>query len=199
MNFRVSRREALKNLAAAAAASTLGGCAWSRQKSAQSGNPVARENALPGTRDWMLTNTRVDPATKWRCPWIEGYCSHSSVRAGEELTIFVSTNPAAEFTLEIYRLGHYGGAGGRLLRTYQSLQGRMQPDPVVGAKRVRDCLWEPSVTFRIPDNWVSGVHLGKLTELRSGVQSYVTFIVRDDRRADFLFQCSDFTWQAYNR
>jgi hypothetical protein len=21
----------------------------------------------------------VDPATKWRCPWIEGYCSHASI------------------------------------------------------------------------------------------------------------------------
>ena len=30
-------------------------------------------------------------------------------------------------------------------------------------------------------------------------QSYVIFIVRDDRPADFLFQCSDNTWQAYNR
>ena len=30
-------------------------------------------------------------------------------------------------------------------------------------------------------------------------QSYVIFIVRDDRQADFIFQCSDTTWQAYNR
>src|SRR5581483_8509919 len=41
--------------------------------------------------------------------------------------------------------------------------------------------------------------LGKLTESREGLQSYVIFIVRDDRRADFIFQCSDNTWQAYNR
>ncbi len=32
-----------------------------------------------------------------------------------------------------------------------------------------------------------------------GWQSYVVFIVRDNRRADFVFQCSDHTWQAYNR
>jgi hypothetical protein len=31
------------------------------------------------------------------------------------------------------------------------------------------------------------------------LQSYVIFIVRDDRRADFIFQCSDNTWNAYNR
>jgi len=43
------------------------------------------------------------------------------------------------------------------------------------------------------------VYLGKLTALREGLQSYVIFIVRDDRPADILFQCSDLTWQAYNR
>jgi hypothetical protein len=30
-------------------------------------------------------------------------------------------------------------------------------------------------------------------------QSYVIFVVVDDRPADILFQCSDNTWQAYNR
>ena len=41
---------------------------------------VRKENERPGTRDWLLTKTRVDPATKYRCPWIEGYCSRTSVR-----------------------------------------------------------------------------------------------------------------------
>jgi hypothetical protein len=77
--------------------------------------------------------------------------------------------------------------------------GKAQPDPVVGPKRVRDCRWEPSLSLRIPRDWVSGVYLGKLTEQTSGIQSYVIFVVRDDRQADFVFQCSDTTWQAYNR
>ena len=32
-----------------------------------------------------------------------------------------------------------------------------------------------------------------------GLQSYITFIVKDNRQVDFLFQCSDTTWNAYNR
>jgi hypothetical protein len=64
---------------------------------------------------------------------------------------------------------------------------------------VRDCAWEPGAELKIPADWPSGVYLGKLTEQREKLQSYVIFIVRDDRRADFLFQCSDTTWQAYNR
>ena len=51
----------------------------------------------------------------------------------------------------------------------------------------------------IPRDWPSGVYVGKLTAERENLQSYVIFIVRDDRKADFIFQCSDTTWQAYNR
>jgi hypothetical protein len=53
--------------------------------------------------------------------------------------------------------------------------------------------------LRIPRDWLSGVYLGKLTSKLTAVQSYLIFIVRDDRQADFIFQCSDNTWQAYNR
>jgi len=46
---------------------------------------------------------------------------------------------------------------------------------------------------------LSGVYLGKLTAEADGWQSYVVFIVRDDRPAGLILQCSDNTWQAYNR
>src|SRR5512133_1746456 len=74
---------------------------------------VRLENERPGTRDWILQKTRVDPATKYRCPWIEGYCSRTSVQAGETIRFHVSTNPPSPFTIDLYRMGFYGGAGGR--------------------------------------------------------------------------------------
>ncbi len=58
---------------------------------------IRRENEHPGTRDWMTTNVRVDPKTKYRSPWIEGYVSKTSVRPGESITIHVSTNPPSPF------------------------------------------------------------------------------------------------------
>lgn len=160
---------------------------------------IRRENERAGTREWMLTKTRVDPATKYRCPWVEAYCSAASVRAGEEISFFVSTNPPANFGIDIYRMGYYGGLGGRHVVSHGPFMGRVQPEPAVGERRLRECAWEPCLTIKVPEDWVSGVYVGKLTEEREGLQSYVIFIVRDDRKADFVFQCSDTTWQSYNR
>lgn len=189
----MKRRDAVKRLAAVGAASFVSPV-FAAEKSA-----IEIENAKPGTRDWMLTKTRIDPATKYRCPWIEGYCSRTSVRGGESISFYVSTNPPAPFTIEIYRTGWYGGAGGRLMKELGPFEGVVQPDPDIGPKRVRDCTWKSCAELTIPPDWLSGVYVGKLTARADGTQSYVIFIVRDDRKADFIFQCSDTTWQAYNR
>jgi hypothetical protein len=121
------------------------------------------------------------------------------VRAGEKLQVMVSANPESAFKLEIYRTGYYNGDGARLVKSFDSIKGTPQPEPPVGENYVRECQWEPAVEFEIPDDWLSGVYLGKLTAEISGIQSYVIFIVRDDRPCDLLFQCSELTWSAYNR
>ena len=203
----ITRRDVLKGALGLGAMAALSSCAYIEKDSGSvtkrsvfgQADLIRLENEKPGTRDWLLANTRIDPATKYRCPWIEGYCSRTSVGAGEPISVHVSTNPPSPFTLDIYRMGYYGGAGGRLMRSYEPFKGVTQPDPPVGEKRFRDCQWEPCITFKIPKDWLSGVYLGKLTSLREGIQSYVIFIVRDERRADFILQCSDTTWQAYNR
>jgi hypothetical protein len=160
---------------------------------------IRRENQKPGTTEWLLTTTRVDPATKYRCPWIEGYCSRTSVRAGETIEFKVSTNPPSSFTIDLYRLGYYGGKGGRHIERLGAFKGSVQPDPPIGEERLRECRWDTAASLKIKSDWPSGVYLGKLTEEREKLQSYVIFIVRDDRKSDFLFQCSDTTWAAYNR
>lgn len=195
----LDRRQLLKGMAAAGLASTLGIACEARGYGPARRELIRAENDLPGTTDWMLVNTRVDPATRYRCPWIEGYCSRTSVRGGDRLGISVSTNPPSPFTIDVYRMGYYGGKGGRLMERLGSFAGHVQPDPPEGPERLRDCRWEPSTEITIPHDWPSGVYLGKLTAEREGLQSYVAFIVRDDRPCDVLVQCSDTTWAAYNR
>lgn len=192
----MNRRDLLKALAGLGAIST--GCRTAPGGSRH--NLIRQENERPGTRDWLLQKTAVDPATKYRCPWIEGYCSHTSVRAGQTISFHVSTNPSSPFTIEIYRMGFYQGNGGRLMRKLGPFEGSTQADPDIDPNRLRECRWKACARLSIPRDWLSGVYLGKLIPTqRGGWQSYVIFIVRDDRRADFIFQCSDNTWQAYNR
>jgi hypothetical protein len=165
-------------------------------------NPVVRENRKPGTTDWLLKSHKdFKPGTdSWRREKaIEGYCSHASIRPGETLTVFVSTDPAARYAIDVYRMGYYGGKGGRHVLKKGPLDGEPQPTPTDGKNMLIECRWKPALSFEIPTDWVSGVYLGKLTAEGSGAESYVIFVVRDDRKADLLFQCSDLTWQSYNR
>jgi hypothetical protein len=207
----LNRRDALKGAAAASLGIATGafGAQKDSGKAPLASSPgrdlIRRENAKPGTRDWLLTKTRTVPGKinsillNGRSQVIEGYCSANSVRAGEKLRVMVSANPVSDFKLEIFRTGYYNGDGARLMKRFDSLKGITQPDPPVGENHVRECQWEPSVEFEIPDDWLSGVYLGKLTAEKENVQSYVVFIVRDDRPCDLLFQCSELTWSAYNR
>lgn len=201
--FQFNRRQLLQGAVAGSLARVTPGL-WGAELSGAgtiigAADAIVRENQRPGTRDWQLSRTRIDPATRYRCPWIEGYCSHTSLRPGDTLQFFVSTQPASSFTLDIYRLGFYGGAGGRHVRQLGPLLGQPQPDPETGPYRLRNCQWSVSAELTIPADWLSGVYVGKLTTQLDGWQSYVIFIVRDDRSANLLFQCSDHTWQAYNR
>jgi hypothetical protein len=93
-----SRREVLQEAAAAGLSSLLAPLAFAGE--APRRDLIRAENERAGTTEWMLANTRVDPKTKYRCPWIEGYCSHASLRAGETLSFLVSTNPPSPFVLD---------------------------------------------------------------------------------------------------
>jgi hypothetical protein len=204
---RLNRRELLQGLAGAGALAAVGRSADAPAVDRRSSDLIKAENEREGTTDWQLTYTRIDPKTKCtrfggglggRSPLIEGYASRTSVRAGDKLDFCVSTDPPAPFVIDLYRLGYYQGKGGRFVRRLGPFDGKAQPPPPVGEERLRECRWEPCTTLEVPKDWPSGVYLGKLSSLKHRYQSYLIFIVRDDRPADFLFQCSDNTWQAYN-
>lgn len=203
----ITRRQLLKGAATTSALAVSGSlgtqeCA-SAQQAAAGPNPIQQENAREGATDWQLTRVRINKSDGCRSVPIEGYCSKQSVAAGEKLQIMVSAEPATEFQLEIFRTGYYGGRGARHMTTIGPLQGKPQPTPEPNERTLHECRWEPTTELTIPADWPSGVYLGRLTTLPEGGkraywQSYVIFIVRDERPADVLFQCSDNTWQAYN-
>ena len=165
---------------------------------------IAEENAREGSTDWIITKVIRHDNEPYEKGWhrrkeIEGFVSHTSIKAGETLRVYVSTEPADKYQLDIFRMGYYGGKGGRLMKTLTGLKGTTQPTPDEGVKSLLECKWEEAASFKIPGDWVSGVYLGKLSTLKTGGEAYIIFIVRDDRKADLLFQCSDMTWLSYNR
>jgi hypothetical protein len=167
-------------------------------------NAVVRENQRPGTTDWLVTRVEDAPANERNDRYrrqraIEGYVSRTSVRAGDTLTAFVSTSPAASYRADVYRLGYYGGKGGRLVARLGPFSGTPQPEPVEGPQQLIEAGWTRSFDIAIGADWPSGVYVAKLTTADRGLESYLIWVVRDDRKADLMFQVSDLTWQAYNR
>ena len=172
-------------------------------------NSTIIENLNEGTSDWQITRFHLDdppvlrayPLNRnLRSSVIEGYCSKTSIFPNEDLEFFVSVKPACNFNLDIFRLGYYSGYGGCHKKSFKNLNGIVQPVPLYSNVRLRNCKWKRSLKFKIPNNWKSGVYLGKLSRSEEfGPQSYVIFIVKDEKVKPILVQTSDFTWQAYNK
>ncbi|MBL7739314.1 MAG: DUF4082 domain-containing protein [Chitinophagaceae bacterium] len=159
-------------------------------------NPIVTENALPG-----------NPQSEWDVSGagslsIQGFATDISINKGDTVHFKIKTDAAA-YTINIYRLGYYGGNGARLTGTgtVTASLPQTQPDPLFDAATgLVDCgNWDKSAYWHVPSTAVSGLYLAKLIRTDNGDASHITFIVRDDAsNSDILFQTSDATWQAYN-
>lgn len=115
-------------------------------------NPVVAENRRPGTVEWQLKHYRFDDRTGsgLRSPQLEGYASELSVYPGQKIGFMVGTDPAAQFRIDVYRTGYYGGKGGRHMLRLGPFAGQAQPVPPMGMERVRECAWKPLAELAVP-------------------------------------------------
>jgi hypothetical protein len=156
-------------------------------------NTIVTENQNPGTTNWRITN---QASTE-----IAGYASATSVNQGGSIDFKVSLATPGKFTIDVYRLGYYGGSGGTLKKSIGSLNGTTQPACTITdtTTNLIECKWSTSYTLAIPTTWVSGLYIAKLTDSTSGKQSQIWFVVRNDSStSDLLFQSSFNTFLAYN-
>ena len=161
-------------------------------------NPIQTENLKTGTTDWQLGNPALNHE-------IEGYASLTSVNRGGQINLYVNTTDPT-FTIDIFRMGWYGLAGGRRVMSTITLSGITQPAcPQDSTTGMTECTWTNPYVLNVPGstsdptNWASGIYLAKLTGQLSGKQSYIVFVVRDDSRpSKFLFVQNVTTYQAYN-
>jgi hypothetical protein len=151
---------------------------------------VKAENAKPGTTDWRLAAGHSKD--------IEGFADMVSAQLGDAVGLYVSTK-ADSFHVDAYRMGYYGGLGGRLVWRSPRLTGRVQPKPAMEPKtRMVETEWRPSISVRITKDFPPGDYLFKLVG-NDGEEQYIPLTVRDDTStAAYVVQNSVTTWQAYN-
>ena len=162
-------------------------------------NPIQVENAKPGTRAFRVPLVAQHT--------LEGYASEVSVLPGRTLQLHVSGERGLRYRVLVYRIGWYGGTGGRLMacrgcRTRRAVAEPIPaPDPSTGLLALT---WPVTDVVPIGKDWVSGYYLADLVVQSgplSGRGSWVPFIVLEppERRAPILVQAGVNTWQAYNK
>jgi hypothetical protein len=158
-------------------------------------NAIVLENQKTGTIDWQISDAILAKNNE-----IAGYGDASSINKGQALNLKVSLAQAGQYAIDVYRLGYYGGDGGRLISSATGLNGVTQAAPTIDpTTRLVECKWNTSYTVQTTANWTSGLYLAKLTDSTTGKQSYVEFTVRDDGRpAELGFQEAADTAAAYN-
>ncbi len=156
-------------------------------------NAIVIENQKTGTTAWQISNSATNNE-------IAGYGDATSINKGQALNLKISLAQAGQYGIDVYRLGYYGGSGGRLITSATGLNGVTQAAATVDpTTRMVECKWNTSYTLQTSAGWTSGLYLAKLTDSRTGKQSYVEFVVRDDNRpAELGFQDAATTAAAYN-
>ncbi|MGZ3429452.1 MAG: N,N-dimethylformamidase beta subunit family domain-containing protein, partial [Polyangia bacterium] len=151
---------------------------------------VWNENQKPGDSGWHADNGAGDPAFGL-------YVRPQSIFAGDTLDVHVAAGAHAAARWQIYRLGHYAGAGGRKFAegtTTIDPQAAPALDPSTG---LVECRWPKSFSVAAGADWPSGVYLARV-ELADGTARFAPFVVRDRRAVDVLAIVPTNTDEAYN-
>ena len=157
---------------------------------------VAEENAHPGTTAWRLPGPAADVGGLAYGSVI-GYVAEQALRPGQTERIYVSAPGARRVRIGVYRMGWYGGSGGREVLAGDRLPIVAQPPcthrPETG---LTECDWHPTLSFVIPPALPSGVYVAKLSTSEGG--SDCLFVVQATRPQPLLAQLPTATYEAYN-
>src|SRR5690349_18722205 len=123
-------------------------------------NPVACENALPGSAPSAWQVTGAGDST------IQGYATSMSVNKGGTVRFKIKSTASA-YHIDIYRLGYYQGNGARLqasnIRPTVTLPQTQPACITTAATGLIDCgNWAVSASWTVPSDAVSGVYVARL-------------------------------------
>jgi methionine-rich copper-binding protein CopC len=159
---------------------------------ASAANKVACENLKPG--DPFVGDDTPEPS-------IQGFTTDISSQPGDTVHFKINTD-ASNYSIDIYRVGWYQGAGNRKVAsiTPSASLPQTQPACLTTTDGLTDCgNWAESASWSIPSDAVSGVYFAYLRRADTGATNQIVFVVRDQTsHSDILVQTDDETWQAYN-
>ncbi len=164
--------------------------------------PVVNENNCrgEGTSDWMFQN--YDEG-------IAGYPTQTSFNLGQSVPLKIArdtpTPGGTKVDIEVFRMGYYGGEGGRLVHSATNIPVQNNftcnpPDTVTGELSCSN--W--SVTYTIPGQSLpaTGIYVAKLTTVGAEpIENQIVFVIRDDNatvKSQMLFVLPTADYQAYN-
>jgi hypothetical protein len=155
------------------------------------------ENQKPGT-----------PQSAWQIPpaadsqLIQGFTTSISTNVGGTVNFKINNQTGnANYSINIYRLGYYGGDGATLVTTlqHQATSAVIQPapltDPSTGMVDAGE--WSVTDSWTVPTTPTSSVYIANVID---GSQVFqIPFVIRNDSStSNIVFQTADETWQAYN-
>ena len=152
-------------------------------------SPILEENQLEGGRGWRPRQCASALAA---------YPDRTSYLPGETVRVHAGAASPTVVACELWRLGYYGGSGGRkVLAGGPSLAPTWSPavlDPATGAVSAP---WPTAFTFDVPASALTGVYLVKL--ISASEVTFAPLVVREAApAAPILYSVSTNTYQAYN-
>src|SRR5208337_5653159 len=124
-------------------------------------NAIVAENCLPGnpSSEWDVSTGDGGDLT------IQGFSTDISVNKGGTINFKIKT-PASAYTINIYRIGYYGGNGARKVATIQpsATLPQIQPACLTNTTTgLTDCgNWGVSASWTVPSTATSGVYVAHL-------------------------------------
>ena len=213
------------------------------EESRQRSRLLVQENTLSGNPEWWRPYLQGDDQDAVahneeldrQALSLEGFSTIFSVQPGHRISFKVDfaaplKSNAADmytFSLYIYRLGYYGGAGARrvavltlnvsadryihLRHSFMASEAvaytHTQPECLFDNRTVDCSNWTEGASWEVPESSLSGVYLGvpcaqpKTDDLQVLKGQYIPFVVavpKGEGRA-VLVKTSDLTWVAYNK
>src|SRR5271166_5493188 len=111
---------------------------------------IAQENEQRGGTAWRLPGPARLLGGAAHGP-VAGYVAEQAVAPGEEQRIYVNAPGAGTVTIGVYRMGWYGGAGGRQVLQSEPLHAVSQPPCAHRySTGLTECRWSATLSSRFP-------------------------------------------------